>query len=124
MRDRLVWSILLSRDLNATMQFYRDAVGWHFEEFPAPDHPCWVARTDDGEPVAIFVDTTASDFPDAPELWMPQFIVDDLDRRLDAAERHGATVLRGPVEVPGFGRVAALRQPGGGIVAWRSRPAT
>lgn len=120
MPDRPVWAILLSRQAQASMHFYGEVLGWRFEVVEGPDYPCWIARTQDGDFRAVFVDTSASGFPDAAELWLPHFTVDDLDRRLAEAEEHGATVLRGPLDVPGFGRAAALRQPGGGIVAWRS----
>lgn len=120
MRERLVWAILLSRDVHSAMNFYREAVGWRFEAIPAPNLSSWIARSSSGEFAAVFVDASSSDFPDAPELWVPHFTVDDLDRRLEKAEAHGATILRGPFDVPQFGRVVALRQPGGGIVAWRT----
>jgi hypothetical protein len=124
MQERLVWAILLSRDVHSTMQFYRDAVGWRFEPSPEPGDFSWIARSEAGELIAVFVDASGSDFPDAPELWLPHFTVDDVDLRLREAETRGATILRGPFQVPGFGRVAALRQPGGGIVAWRSPSAS
>ena len=124
MPDRLVWAILLTRHVDSTMQFYRQAIGWRFEAFPVPGFPCWIARSEGDELVAVFVDVSGSDFPDAPELWLPHFSVDDLDLRVREAESQGATILRGPFEVPGFGRVAALRQPGGGIVALRTPPAS
>lgn len=124
MADRLSWAILLSRHVQSTMQFYRDAVGWQFEEFAGPPFPCWVAKSKAGEFIGVFVDVSHSDFPDAPELWLPHFTVEDVDQRIREAEKLGAAILREPFDVPGFGRVAALRQPGGGIVAWRSPPAT
>jgi predicted enzyme related to lactoylglutathione lyase len=124
MPDRPYWAILLSRHVQATIQFYRDAVGWQFEECPGGELPSWAARSAAGEVIALFVDSSASNFPDAPELWLPLFSVDDLDRRIDEAEKQGATVLRGPFDVAGFGQVSALRQPGGGIVAWRSPAAS
>ncbi len=124
MWERLVCAILLSRDVHTTMQFYKEAVGWRFEALPGPDLSTWIAKSEEGELIAFFVDASSSDFPDAPELWLPHFTVDDVDRRVVEAEVNGATLLRGPVHVPGLGRVAALRQPGGGIVAWRSPPAS
>jgi predicted enzyme related to lactoylglutathione lyase len=123
MPERVVWAILLTRHIDSAMEFYREAAGWRFERFEPPEFPCWVARTDEGEFLAVFVDVSGSNFPDAPELWLPHFTVDDFDRRIRVAVKQGGTILREPFEVPGFGRVAALRQPGGGIVAWRSLPA-
>jgi uncharacterized protein len=123
MRERLVWAILLSRHAQSSMQFYGSVLGWRFEAFENPRFPCWIATSGDDDFRAVFVDTSASDFPDAPELWLPHFTVEDIDERVAQAEKEGATILRGPFDVPGFGRLAALRQPGGGIVAWRSPPA-
>lgn len=112
------WPILFTRDVRAAMDFYRVAAGWRFE--PLPDTTSYfVGHEAGGEPVAIFVDASGSDFPDAPELWLPYFRLDDLDRCVLEAEKLGATVLRAPFELTGLGRVALLRQPGGSIVGWR-----
>jgi len=124
MRDRPVWVVLLSRNVQSAMQFYREAVGWRFELLTDERVACWVAKSGDDEPLAVFVDASASDFPDARELWLPYFTVDDLDRRISEAEAKGATILREPSDIPGIGRVATLRQPDGGIVAWRSPAAS
>lgn len=42
----------------------------------------------------------------------------DLDNTIAAAEAFGATLLRPPIAVPNAGRIALLRQPGGGVVGW------
>lgn len=124
MPERPVWTILLTRDIRAAMDFYRVAAGWEFEPFfPGPPFPCWLAHEIGGQVVAAFVDTSSSDFPDATELWLPYFLLDDLDLRVAEAEKLGAIVLRAPFEIPGFGRIALLRQPGGSIVGWRGAPA-
>jgi hypothetical protein len=124
MPDRSYWAILLSRHVQTTIQFYRDALDWRFEECPGTELPSWAAKSAAGELIALFVDSSASNFPDAPELWLPLFSVDDLALRIREAEKQGATVLREPFDVAGFGQVSAMRQPGGGIVAWRSASAS
>ncbi len=106
------------------MSFYSELLGCRFETLAGPQMPCWIARSSGGRFLAVFVDVSDSGFPDAPELWLPLFTVDDVDDRIHRAEELGAAILRGPFDVPGFGRIAALRQPGGGIVAWRSLPAS
>ena len=119
MRGQPVWTVLLSRAVHVAMDFYREAVGWRFEPFSGTQYPCWLAKSGDETIVAVFVDASASDFPDAPELWLPCFDVAGLDRAVAEAERRGATILRPPLDIGAHGRVAVLRQPGGGIVAWR-----
>ena len=108
----------MSRDVEGSKAFYAGALGWAFEPFTAEPFPSWVARNRDGRSVAAFVDSSRSDFPDAPELWLPYFVVDDFDARLAQAEELGATVLRPPFLMPRAGRIAILRQPGGAIVGW------
>jgi predicted enzyme related to lactoylglutathione lyase len=115
---KLVWAILMSRDIESAKTLYGETLGWRFELFSADPYPIWVARSPEGRSVAAFVDSSRSDFPDAPELWLPYFVVENLDARLERADAFGATLLRPPFVLPGAGRVALLRQPGGAIVGW------
>jgi predicted enzyme related to lactoylglutathione lyase len=115
---KLVWAVLMSRDIERAKAFYAETLSWRFDLFTTEPYPIWVARSPEGRSVAGFVDSSRSDFPDAPELWLPYFVVENLDLRLQRAEALGATVLRPPVVVPDAGRVALLRQPGGAIVGW------
>ena len=73
MRSSLVWTILLSRDVQRAMAFYRDTVGWSFEPFAGAPYPCWIAKGGDGRTAAAFVVTRESDFPASCELWLPYF---------------------------------------------------
>lgn len=116
--SKIVWAILMSRDVEGAKTFYANTLGWRFEAFSGEPFPCWVARSGEGRGVAAFVDSSRSDFPDSPELWLPYFLVEELDIRLVEAEARGATVIRPPFIVPNAGRVAILRQPGGGLVGW------
>ncbi len=120
MEERAVWAVLLSRDVDAAMRFYGEALGWQFQSFSEADPPYWIARSADGVFVSVFIDASESGFPDRPEVWLPYFAVDDVDQRARDAERLDATILRPPVDIPELGRVVVLRQPSGGIVAWRS----
>ena len=115
---KAVWAVLMSRDVQGAMLFYGGTLGWKFEPFATGLYPTWIARNPDGRSVAAFVDSSKSDFPDASELWLPYLVVQDLDAALVQAEALGATILRPPFMVPGIGRIAVLRQPGGGIVGW------
>jgi predicted enzyme related to lactoylglutathione lyase len=50
--------------------------------------------------------------------------VDDVDKRCAKAKEAGATILREPFDVEQVGRIAILKQPGGGVVGWITPVAT
>jgi uncharacterized protein len=52
------------------------------------------------------------------EHWMPYLAVDDIDARLEKAVAAGAQILKPAHAIPGVGRMAILRQPGGGALGW------
>ena len=118
MPGRMVCTVLLSRHVDTAISLYEGALGWRFAPLLEAPVRGWLARGGAGEPVAVFLDTSLSDFPAAPELWLPCLVVERLGERLEAAESLGATLLRPPMEIAGFGEVAILRQPGGAIVGW------
>jgi len=49
--------------------------------------------------------------------------VDDVDARVKKATAAGATLMRPLFDIPGIGRIAILREPGGAGVGWMT-PAT
>src|SRR5262249_42072249 len=53
------------------------------------------------------------DFAQVPENWMPYLAVDDVDKRVKKATVAGATLMRPLFDIPGVGRIAILREPGG-----------
>ena len=53
-----------------------------------------------------------------PEFWMAYIAVDDVDKRVAKAKKAGATIVREPFDVPGVGRIAILKQPGGAGIGW------
>lgn len=118
MSGRVIWTVLMSRQVETAMALYEGALGWRFEPFGVAPVPGWVARGAEGRAMAVFLDTSESDFPAAPEMWLPCLAVGRLDERIRGAEALGAILLRPPMEFSGFGRVAVLRQPGGAIVGW------
>jgi predicted enzyme related to lactoylglutathione lyase len=49
---------------------------------------------------------------------MRYLAVDDVDARVSRATTAGATLMRPLFDIPGIGRIAILRQPGGAGVGW------
>src|SRR3712207_4616969 len=94
------WNELLTRDVQTAKRFYEEAVGWTFQEMPMPDGTYYVAMAD-GKYAAGMMDAAATGQPDMPPNWFSYLEVDDIDARCDKAKEAGATIKRGPWDIPG-----------------------
>ncbi len=112
------WNELMTREPEAAMRFYADTIGWTFVSMQTPAGlTYWVAKMGD-RPVGGIFSLSWPSFEHMPEQWMAYLAVDDVDVRLKKAEDSGATVIRVPFDVPGIGRIAILREPGGAAIGW------
>lgn len=111
------WNELMTRDVEAAVQFYRDVIGWQIEGVDMGEFTYWVASVD-GQPVAGIMAITPDMGDDVPAHWMGYIAVDNIDARFDKAKASGATVLREPFDVPNVGRIAMIVDAGGGHIGW------
>lgn len=112
------WNELNTRDVEKAKKFYEKIIGWTFEGMPMQNGTYWVAKVGDKMVGGVF-DMNFIGLPkEVPEHWMSYLAVDDVDKRLAEAKKAGATVLREPFDVPGTGRIAILKEPGGATVGW------
>jgi predicted enzyme related to lactoylglutathione lyase len=111
------WNELLTRNAETAKKFYGDTIGWSFDGMPMPDGTYWVAKFGDA-PVGGIFEMKGSAFDGIPEHWMSYLAVDDVDTRVKKAQALGATVMKPAFDVPGVGRIAILREPGGAVVGW------
>jgi predicted enzyme related to lactoylglutathione lyase len=112
------WNELRTRDAERARRFYADTIGWTFEAMATPDgHTYWVAMQD-GKPVAGLFPLTSPQFDEVPESWMSFLAVDDVDKRVAKAVAAGARLVMPIFDVPGVGRIAMLREPGGAGIGW------
>ena len=111
------WNELMTRDVEKAKRVYADTLGWSFEAMPMPDGTYWIAKA--GEKAAGgIIDIKGQQFAGVPEAWMSYLAVDDVDARVKKAQAAGATLMRPIFEVPGVGRIAILREPGGAGIGW------
>jgi uncharacterized protein len=112
------WNELNTRDVEKAKSFYEKTIGWKFEGMPMPNGTYWVAKAGDKMAGGVF-DMNAMGLPkEVPEHWLSYLSVDDIDKRVAAAKKAGATILREPFDVPGVGRIAILKEPGGAAIGW------
>ena len=112
------WNELNTWEPEKAVRFYSEVRGWEFDKMDMPDgNTYYIAKQGDMMVAGIFP-LTSPDMDGAPETWVPYLAVDDIDKRIDAARKAGATIIREPWDVPGTGRMAILQEPGGAILGW------
>jgi hypothetical protein len=112
------WNELMTRDVEQAKRFYGDTIGWRFEPMQMPDGGTYWCAMLEGKPVAGLFPIDAPEYDGVPEGWMSYLAVDDVDKRVAAALKAGAKLMKPSFDVPGVGRIAILREPGGAGVGW------
>lgn len=115
-RSGFVWHELMSTDPKQSQQFYQQVAG--VSVVPLSDEPgAYQMLMAGGQPVGGL----AGPRPDqegwpsgGPEAhWIAYLGTDDVDAAARTAQELGGEVLLPPVDVPGMGRAAVLRDPQG-----------
>jgi predicted enzyme related to lactoylglutathione lyase len=112
------WNELRTRNAERAIKFYAETVGWSFDNSCTPDgFSYWIAKHD-GKPVAGLFPLASPKFDSVPESWISFLAVDDVDARVVKAVKAGAELMMPLFDVPGVGRIAMLREPGGAGIGW------
>lgn len=114
----IIWSELNTRDPARAMAFYTAALGWTFTEMSMPSGPYHLVRNGDKPVMAGILDISGPEFDGIPEHWFTYISVDDVDARAAKAIQAGAALVRPIFDVPGVGRIAVVKEPGGAVVGW------
>jgi len=117
------WNELMTRDAERDKKFYSETLGWTFEGMPMQDGTYWVAKVGD-QPVAGLFPLSSPHYDGVPEVWMGYIAVDNIDERIKKAQTLGAQLMKPAFDVPGVGRIAVLREPGGAGIGWMTPAAT
>lgn len=120
------WHELYAADHEAALRFYQELAGW--ERLDEMDSPMgkYVMFGLGGQMLGgMMTKPPGMKTPDGREVppsWMFYVTVDDLDAALARATSRGATVLNGPMPVPGGQRIVQLLDPQGAAFALVSTP--
>ena len=106
------WIQYTGPDTAAAKQFYRDVIGWAITDMPMQDGSSYAGIMVGETPIGGF-----SPYEEEDGNWTAFITVDDVDSCVSRATEAGGTVLSGPMDAPGVGRMATLRDPQGARIA-------
>lgn len=95
-------------DRSATLQFYKDVIGWKIADIALPNGPTVPCIMLENGPIGSF-----SPMPEETGSWTVYITVADVDACVKKASANGASVLSQPMDMPGVGRMATLMDPQG-----------
>jgi hypothetical protein len=113
------WLDLTVADADGVRDFYRAVVGWTVQDVPMKDAGeayADYAMVIPGEknPVTGICHARGVN-ASLPAVWMPYFVVADLDESVRETTARGGTILRGPESMGSYGRAAWIRDPAGAV---------
>lgn len=113
----ILWSELMTRDVDAARSFYENICGWQYATMPNPDGGDYHVASVGERPVAGIMDmATLPQLADLPPHWFTYIGVDDVDAASEQVQALGGTVERAPFDIPGVGRIAIISDPGGAVL--------
>ena len=115
------WNELMTTDSSAAFNFYSQLFGWKIlqEMDMGPIGVYRVFGIGDRQMGGIMTVPKGSGLP---PMWIYYTETPDLDAALERAKKRGATVMNGPMDVPGGGRIAQLKDPQGAAFALHEAP--
>jgi len=113
---KIVFTELVTPDLEAAKEFYGGLFGWTFQDIRS-------GRTEyaeaflDGHPVAGLIHRAVARGEHRQPAWLTFISSPDADAAERAALQKGAKLLFGPKDIPGRGREAVMADPQGAVFA-------
>ena len=112
MANPFVHMELTTPDVAKSKAFYYKMFNWIFEDNQmGPDMVYSTFKTDSGPGGGMFT------MPGAPTFWLPYVGVEEINAATEKAKSLGATVHKGPQEIPTVGWFSILVDPTGATIA-------
>lgn len=111
------WTEINTRDPEAARSFYSEVFGWSLEDKEFEGVGTYTTIEVDGQAVGGLVDITDRVPAEVPAHWLVYFGIEDVDETAAKAGGLGGEVAVGPMDIPGVGRFAVLRDPFGAVFA-------
>ena len=110
------WNELLTSDREAAFRFYSQIFGWQILE-KMDMGPMGTYLVFGGGDKRLGGMMTTPKGSKMPPMWLFYTETNDLDAAIGRAQKRGAKLMNGPMDVPGGGRIAQLMDPQGAAFA-------
>ena len=104
------WNELSSKDVPASIAFYKALAGFDVETTEMPGMGTYTQLKSDGQPRAGIMKQM---MPEAPHAWLPYVQVASADTTSSRAKQLGATIVVPPTDIPNVGRFSIFVDPQG-----------
>jgi hypothetical protein len=109
---------LMSTDVGKARDFYAELFDWELEDMRSAGMDYTLVKVGEGTGGGLM----KNPIPNAPTMWVPYVLVDDLDAATAKAKSLGGTVMKPQTEVEGMGSFAIVSDPTGGLLGlWKTR---
>ncbi|HFD11695.1 MAG TPA: VOC family protein [Crenotrichaceae bacterium] len=109
------WNELMTTDVAAAKEFYRQLLGWTLEDIQNCDLGYSLAKIADQEVAGIMrIPPEAGDMPPA---WGAYITVDDVEASARQVESLGGKIILETRDIPDVGRFCVIADPQGAIVS-------
>lgn len=105
------WVDLTTTDLDAAKRFYRELLGWEYDDRPANGDVYSVARRYEADVAAIYGQLEQERAQGVPPHWNNYVSTDDLDGVVVRVKELSGSVLAEPFDVLDAGRMAVIADP-------------
>jgi predicted enzyme related to lactoylglutathione lyase len=112
---KFIWHDLITDDLEQVKRFYGGLFGWSFRQTQRPNGGEYTLITQGQDLVGGIVELADPQGADYSR-WLGYLSVVNVDRAVDFNSEQGGNVVVGPVDLPGIGRAAAIRDPQSAVV--------
>lgn len=109
------WADLSTPDVDASIEFYRELLGWEFTTEATHMGDYHVASSAGRQVCGMM--KHPPEMRDAPAMWTVFFHVEDIDAFVERVGTAGGRVLEPPFEIPNGARVSVVADPTGAVFA-------
>lgn len=108
---------LSSTDVTKAKTFYSRLFNWELKDMPMPDFTYTTIGVGEGTGGGMMKQMQ----PNAPSMWIPYVLVDDVEASTDKVRTLGGKVFKDVTEVPNMGWFSIIQDPTGAVLGlWKS----